>query len=193
MVKVKVPSRSPDDKKLRELILYICHRSEGDATFGATKLNKLLFYCDFLAYTQFGRAITWHTYQRLPNGPAPVALLPITKDMERRKEIAIGEHNYYGHKQKRTLALRDADLSVFRAEEIALVEEVIEECRGINATRMSLLSHGFRGWQLAENGENIPYEVALVDFERPTEKDLALAMSMGEELKALAAECKGND
>ena len=34
--------------KFRELILYIAQESEGDPNFGATKLNKILFFCDFL-------------------------------------------------------------------------------------------------------------------------------------------------
>ena len=69
----------PDDEKFKELVLYVCHKSAGDAPFGATKLNKLLFYADFLAYKQLGSAVTKHAYQRLPNGPAPRAILPILR------------------------------------------------------------------------------------------------------------------
>jgi hypothetical protein len=43
-------NQHPDDEKLRELILYVSTLSKDDDNFGATKLNKLLFYADFLAY-----------------------------------------------------------------------------------------------------------------------------------------------
>ena len=49
-----------DDRKMKELILYLAARSEDDPRFSSTKLNKLLFYCDFTAYRQLGRSITGH-------------------------------------------------------------------------------------------------------------------------------------
>ena len=55
---------------------------------------------------------------------------------------------------------------------------------------MSLMSHRFRGWKLAADGETIPYEVSLVSFERPTPADLAQAAEMEAELRALAQECR---
>jgi hypothetical protein len=38
-----------DDRKMKELILYLASKSEDDPRFSSTKLNKLLFYCDFEA------------------------------------------------------------------------------------------------------------------------------------------------
>jgi hypothetical protein len=38
-----------DGQKFKELILYLSDRSGDDADFGSTKLNKLLFFCDFRA------------------------------------------------------------------------------------------------------------------------------------------------
>lgn len=49
--------------KLRELVLYVCTASEGDESFGSVKLNKLLFYSDFLSYLQHGIPITGQEYQ----------------------------------------------------------------------------------------------------------------------------------
>jgi len=39
----------PNDRKFQELLLYVAARCEGAPTFGATKLNKILFFADFLA------------------------------------------------------------------------------------------------------------------------------------------------
>lgn len=54
----------PNDEKLKELILYITIRSEGDRHFDSDKLKKLLFFSDFLAYLYFGEPITGHEYIR---------------------------------------------------------------------------------------------------------------------------------
>lgn len=186
-------SDAPDDRKFMELVLFIAQRSEGDSNFGATKLNKLLFYSDFLAYANLGRAITNHRYQRLPKGPAPRAMLPILKQMESARMIARAERTHYGKVQKRVVALRDPDLSLFSAQEIMLVTDLISEFHGKNATDVSEFSHRFRGWQLAEPGEDIPYQMALVRFGRPTDADRQHALAHGDELKALAMECSSRD
>ena len=181
-------SKIEDDEKFRQLILFICRRSEGDPPFGATKLNKLLFYCDFLAYLKFGRPLTGHRYQKLPHGPAPRAIVPVLRQMEQEHLTATAERDYLNRKQKRTFALKDADLSTFTANEIAMVTDMIQECWGKSATEMSQMTHRFRGWRLAEEGEDIPYEVATVKFEKLTGRDMALTPEERSELMALVGE-----
>lgn len=160
-------SFTANDRKLEELVLYLAVHSEGDSAFSDTKLNKLLFYCDFLAYAGLGRPITGHRYQKLPFGPAPVALLPVLSRMEERGDCARAERTYFGRKQKRVEALREADLSVFTSAEIHLVDEVLEELRDHNARQVSDLSHTFPGWQAVGMQEEIPYETAFVLPPRP--------------------------
>src|SRR6266849_8660441 len=104
--KVPDPERIPDNEKFRELILFMAEKSEGDRPFGAIKLNKLLFYADFLAFLTLGKAITWQPYQKLENGPAPRRLLPVASEMEEEEVIAYTERDYYGKRQRRMLALR---------------------------------------------------------------------------------------
>lgn len=151
-----------NDEKMRELILLISQESEGDAPFGAIKLNKLLFYADFIAYRQLGQPITGHEYMRLPNGPAPRKLVPIREQMEAAGELAISTRQYLGRTQHRTVALREPSLSGFTAEEISLVHKLIKQCWGKSARELSELSHRFAGWKLADERETIPYNVALV-------------------------------
>jgi hypothetical protein len=162
MTTVKQKTRAPNNEKFKELILYVANESSGDNRFGATKLNKLLFFADFIAYLRFGTAITNQRYQKLKNGPAPRALVPITEKMEAQGEIAYRIENYFGKPKKRLVPLRDPDLSSFSDDEIELVNQIIAEFWGKNAAAMSNDSHEFIGWKLAEIGEDIPYEVVLV-------------------------------
>jgi len=87
--------RRASEKKFRELILLICARSQGDKKFGATKLNKLLFYSDFCAYLSFDKPITGQQYFKLPNGPAPKRLKPIVAKMQEADELAYQETEYF--------------------------------------------------------------------------------------------------
>lgn len=166
----------PDDEKLRELILFVSMRSEGDAPFGAVKLNKILFYADFIAYSRYGKSITGQEYQALKAGPAPRRLLPVVRQMKKDEDLGIRENDYFGHKQYRSFALRQADTRRFRDEELRLVEEIIEMWRGKTATEMSDKSHKFIGWQLAKIGETIPYSVALISNRKPNDEERAYAL-----------------
>jgi hypothetical protein len=161
----------PDDAKLRELILLISSLSEGDPTFGAVKLNKLLFHCDFSAYLTYGRPITGQEYFALKQGPAPRRLLPITKSMQARKELAYQQTEYYGRIQQRPIALRKPNLQLFTAQEVALVDSIILKWRGKNATEVSDRSHLFIGWKVVGERETIPYSTALIGKRRPTAEE----------------------
>lgn len=87
-------NRPQNDEKLKELILYLADRSNNDEKFGATKLNKLLFYADFLAYVYLGTSITGQEYQVLDQGPAPRRLVPVRESMKANEEIAIRTADY---------------------------------------------------------------------------------------------------
>jgi uncharacterized phage-associated protein len=175
----------PNENKFRELLLFIARRSEGDPRFGAIKLNKLLFYSDFLAYLTLGHPITGQPYFALENGPAPRYLVRVREQMVKSKEIAISRKTTLSGVQERVLALREPDQNKFTPAEIALVTKVLDVCRSQSGTELSELSHRFAGWRLAGDKEDIPYEVALVGNRPPTLAE----KSYGVKLEALAASC----
>ena len=173
------------DKKLRELILLICNRSENDPPFGATKLNKLLFFCDFIAYLEYGSPITGHEYFRLPKGPAPKKLVPIRERMKSRGELAYKQVDYFSYKQERPIALREPDVSEFSAREIDLVDRVVRKFLNKTASEISEYSHGFIGWKIAKQRELIPYHMALIGTRKPTPDE----EKRGLKLDTLAKQC----
>ncbi|MGH2361794.1 MAG: Panacea domain-containing protein [bacterium] len=176
-------SRPNADTRLKELILHIARQSEGDETFGAVKLNKILFNADFTAYVKLGKSITGQKYFALEYGPAPRRLKPVLADMVRRREAAIREDDFHGYRQRRAFALREADLSLFDSEEIALVDHIIRDWRNLTGTELSQASHRFIGWKVAAEGESIPYSVALVCRREPTKKEQEVAKSLEQSLR----------
>lgn len=172
------PGRWP---KFRELLLYVAQKSLDDPRFGATKLNKILFYSDFLAYGELGRPITEATYQRLDHGPAPVPLLAAERELESEGAAEVIEVPRFHLKQRRLIPKRRARLAEFSAEEIALVDEVIDVLRGYTAVGVSALSHLEKAWQLVEDGEEIPFEFVFISREPLTAEDV----KRGQEVAAL--------
>ena len=149
-------------KKFRELVLYIARKSDGDERFGMTKLNKILFLSDFLAYRDLGEPITGQQYQALPWGPAPRRLLPELRSLEEASDCIVVEKSYHGKTQRRPVARRRADLKLFSAEEIALVDDIIDQTREASGTDLSEWSHLFTGWRAAKPNETIPYQTVFV-------------------------------
>jgi hypothetical protein len=170
-----------DEAKLRELILHVAWRSEDDRHFGAVKLNKILFFADFIAYRRWGRSITGAEYQKLEHGPAPRTIRPVLDNMERAGLVAEQPVERFGYVQKRVVALREPDLADFTAQEISLVDSVLMVCRGRNARAMSDMSHDFIGWRVAALGEAIPYGVAMIRKRQPTETERAHGLSLAED------------
>jgi Protein of unknown function (DUF4065) len=147
-----------DEAKLAELILYISKKCESDPRFGAVKLNKILYFSDFLAFGNWQEPITGVDYQHLPNGPAPRRLIPVRDELVSRRDLAIVRKTLQsGKRQVRTIALRDANLSVFTAKEIALIDETIDALWDDDADSVSSRTHQYVGWKMTKNGETIPY------------------------------------
>jgi hypothetical protein len=177
--------RRVSEKKFRELILLICARSQNDKKFGATKLNKLLFYSDFSSYLSFDKPITGQQYFKLPNGPAPKQLKPIVAKMQEAKELAYQETEYFGRTQKKPIALRQPDVSIFTPREIDLVHRMIQKYWNYSASEISDRSHLFLGWKAARDQEEIPYSTALLGVREPTPEERAYGLA----LEPLAIEC----
>jgi hypothetical protein len=172
---------SAGHEKLAELILYISDRQERDEFFGSVRLAKTLFYADFLYYVKTGRSITGEKYVRRQNGPMPDAFLPMRDALQREGALVMKERLVMGYTQKRPIAIREADLSAFSADEISMVDYVMEKLEGSTATVVSALSHRFEAWELAGDGEEIPYFTALISDREPTSEDFAYARELAVE------------
>jgi hypothetical protein len=164
------PSIEYDEAKFRELIVYVASRMGEDTNFGATMLNKVLFYADFWHYAEWGTPITGAEYQRLRNGPAPRRLLPVQNALIEAGEARLVRKTVGRFQQKRLVPLRDADLSRFSAGEITFVDDVMKLLRDYTAGYVSTASHDFDVWRMAMDGETLPYEGALI-YDGPVTDD----------------------
>lgn len=169
----------PDEKKFRELLIYVASKCQSDPSFGAIKLNKILFHADFFAYGSLGKPITGMEYMKLEHGPAPRLLAPIRDEMQAANDIVLVHPTRYGLKHDRVVPRREPDLSLFTAEEIALVDSVIESCRGATAADLSAATHGYRGWLMALHlKDTIPYEAVFLSDEPPTAYEIQHAQEL---------------
>lgn len=89
--------------------------------------------------------------------------MPVRNELQREgviqlRKVELGN----GYIQDRTIAVRDAILSLFTEDEVAIVDEVIEELWHQNASEVSDASHDVR-WRVLQMKDSIPYEFAYID------------------------------
>lgn len=155
------------------MILYVADKSLTDPYFGQTKLNKILFFSDFTSYQRQGQSVTGAVYQRLEWGPCAHQLLPVLGELKRTGAVVVKGEDTFAGTQRRVVALREADLSVFSATDIATLDEVLEHFRPLNNSQISELSHQTKAWRLTRNDQEIPYGMAQLASSGPTDEDLA--------------------
>lgn len=166
-----------DSAKFCELIVYIADRCADDPYFGDTHLNKVLFFSDALALQHLGEPITGARYQKLEFGPAAVALLPVRRELEAAEDVEVTMDGM----RRVTRARRDPDTELFTEEQLDLVDEVISFVKGKRAKTVSKESHvNSPGWNLVEEGEDIPLESQLISREKPPNE----VLDRGRELAA---------
>jgi hypothetical protein len=167
-------------ERLCELIIYISEKSRNDQRFGAIKLNKILYYSDFVSFREYGEAITGAQYMRLNHGPVPRHLLPVRLAMEQRGDIVIEKRHYYTQTQDVVIPLRPADTEIFSKRDLLLVDSIIEELWELDAHEVSVRSHK-RAWRVANERDAIPYEAIFLSDEGLTEDDIEWAYEVASE------------
>jgi hypothetical protein len=142
--------------KFDGLVHYVIWKCPDVTKLGATKLNKILWFADAIHYLRTGQPITAARYVKQQHGPVPKGFLKTRARLEKNGAIAIAEGEFYGYPQTRFMALRRPDISCFTADEISLVDEIIETIRdGHTATSISAMTHD-RVWEAAAIGEEMP-------------------------------------
>jgi transcriptional regulator with XRE-family HTH domain len=155
-VRIHVPAKNV--RKFREVLLYILSKVGAKPNIGETVVYKLLYFIDFNYYEKYEEQLIGATYIKNHFGPTPIEFQEIVKDMVKTKELEKVTSVYFQREQKKYLPCRQADLTVLNAQEIKLIDEVLEKLSGMNAKAISEYSHGDVPWIVTPQNRAIEYE-----------------------------------
>lgn len=155
-LRISVPRKNL--KKFKEVLLYILGKVGAKPNIGETVLYKLLYFIDFDYYEKYEEQLIGATYIKNHHGPSPIEFQAIVNDMIEQKEIEVVKSPYFKLTQKKYLPHRDADTSVFNANEIKLIDNVLEKLSGMNAATISEYSHQDVPWVVTPERQKIDYE-----------------------------------
>lgn len=126
--------------RLKNIMLYILEKC-GEVWY--TKMNKLLFYIDFVSYREQGTAMTGLTYKAISYGPVPDRWDKVYSEFpEIIQELRpVGE--YTGSVLKSNT---NADTSLFSDTELKIMDMVCSSMGSYTARALSELSHKEDAW-----------------------------------------------
>ena len=155
-IRISVPQHKVD--KFREVLLYILNRVGSRPNVGETVIYKLLYFIDFDFYEKFEEHLIGATYIKNTYGPTPVESAKIVSKMIQDGEIISVKTQRSGFDQKKYIPNRQPDLSKLNANEIKLIDEVLERLSHMGARQISEYSHGDIPWVTTEEQARIDYE-----------------------------------
>lgn len=141
--------------RLKNLLLYVL--GQMGETF-QTKMNKVLFYIDFLSYRERGMAISGLAYQAIEFGPVPQRWDRVYSAFD---EVQEQLRLVQGQECMSLLAGGEADMSAFTEAEMAVIDEVCGKLRDMTSRAVSKMSHEETAWkEHVGKPETIPFSEA---------------------------------
>lgn len=142
---------SPD--KMAAVVSYFAANA---ASLYKTKLNKLLFYADFIHYYTYGTSISGSRYVHLPYGPVPDGYEDTLEALQHYGVIDISEKN-----SAELIASGDnSAVDFLTPEEQKTVSWVMKTYGDMSASQLTEISHRERAYKNTRSGEEIAYEYA---------------------------------
>ena len=136
--------------RLKNILLYFIEKSDG---VFFTKMNKLLFYADFMAYRVTGKGMTGLAYKAIAHGPVPVRWDRIYSFYDEiDQEIVQFPDGREGTKLVSKLPPVMAD---FNDEELEILGAVYERFKNETPTQISKTSHDEEAWKKYKDSDKL--------------------------------------
>ncbi len=155
-MRISIPQKNIN--KFKQVLLYILNKIGSKPNIGETVIYKLLYFIDFNYYERYEEQLIGATYIKNHHGPTPIEFKKLIDQMIRNKEIVKVKDQYFQYPQTKYLPRVNPDLSILKANEIELINDVLYTLSDKNATQISEYSHEDVPWKYTKDNEIIDYE-----------------------------------
>ncbi len=149
-------NRKFDLEKVKNMILYMLKFHE---TF-RTKINKLLWYVDFLFYKTFSISISGNSYTHSEYGPTADDYELIISVMLKDAFIDKNEIIVHNIVREQLKSLTSFDKSIFSEDEIKVMDFVLNKFKDFKCVEISEYSHKEAPYKNTVEGQKISYALA---------------------------------
>jgi transcriptional regulator with XRE-family HTH domain len=156
----------PNPDKVANLLLYFITECKPEYN-DKLKLNKMLFYADFLNYKSTGKSISGISYRAIPYGPVPSKYDFIFAHFTEQNEII--ESVFIKAEDSKInecfKSIKPFDLSIFTEEELKTIRHIIELFKNTPSWDLVELSHTEKACiELNKEREIISYQEYAFDL-----------------------------
>ena len=144
-------SFSPD--KMAAMVSYFAANA---SSLYKTKLNKLLFYADFVNYHLTGSSISGSRYVHLPYGPVPDGYEDTLEALQHYGVVDVTEQN----SAELIAAGENSATNFWTDEERKTLDWIVNSYGSMSAGQLTELSHREKAYRHTRAGEEIAYEYA---------------------------------
>ena len=138
--------------RLKNLMLYML---ENISEVWCTKMNKLLFYVDFLAYRENGMAISGLSYKAIDFGPVPDRWDVVYSEFDEIHQELKSAGDFVGSV---LTSPTPSDTTLFSESELKVMSQVCSRFNSLSSRELSRLSHEENAWiKHHVCHENIPF------------------------------------
>ncbi len=159
--------------KFVDVVHYICEQfSDNPDALGQTKLHKILYFSDMVAFFERGEPLTGVEYQKQPRGPTARYLAKAIKDLEKAGKLTVSTKLVFGYKKAEFCVTKPLSSNQLSEDDKELIDAVCRWASGMTAVEISEFSH-MQPWAGVKQGERIDYITAGLLFPRsgPTDSD----------------------
>jgi hypothetical protein len=143
-------------ERFKALVLHILWRTNHFEDFGATKLNKVLWFSEARSFQAYGKPITGEVFIRDKHGPRSRHAREVCEELVTSGLAETSIERFYDYEIRRFRAVQPSDTALFTNEELSLIDWWIDHiARDHTAASISEKSHDY-GWEIAQMGEEIP-------------------------------------
>ena len=142
--------------RLKNILLFFI--SKGNGVF-FTKMNKLLFYADFMAYRVTGKSVSGLAYKAIAHGPVPVRWDRIYSFFDEIDQEIVQFSD--GREGTKLVSKLSPDMAEFSDDELKILEYVSQRFKNETPTQISETSHEEEAWKKYKDSDKlISFEMA---------------------------------
>ena len=150
--------KTPNFEKFSEMVVFFTEKLQP----WKTKMNKLLFYADFITYKQTGFSMSGVQYRALPMGPVPNNFNSIFEYLANKKEIDICYTSFTNNgigEQFKPNSGKEFQADLFSEKELEILNAVADRFINTSTSEIIEISHNEKAW--IENN----FERKLIDYD----------------------------
>lgn len=142
--------------KYKNAILYFIKYCKNQY-LGDTKLNKLLYYLDFINYRDRKKSVTGDLYISNHYGPTPEKLLGILSEMKSSGEIETIEGAFKGSHSTTFISKKNPNEKVFTEKELNLLKSICKEFLDWSTDKIVEQTHLEAPWFYSKLFDKVDY------------------------------------